>query len=314
MITRLPFPHLWCGLVLFVALLLTMVACTAPQPSDIDGGSPESRTGPSTWKRKAPYLSACLLAPTCSDLLSVGHRGTIEEAPENTMAAFRKAYELGADIVEADVKLSKDGIPVVIHDGTVDRTAEAKGEVKSFTLAQLQQLKLKCPEGATCTGKERVPTLEELLRWAKGKIMIDLDMKTDNIEVVVKLVRATGTEDVAFFYLNNSTKLNQFAKVGQGLTMMPRARTEAEAEAMIQKWKPRILHTDPNSDLLTPRIQQMLKTQKIRLFLNALGVSDSVAKTRPDGYEPLLEFGGNVIQTDRLDLLVPYLTKRNKTR
>ena len=68
------------------------------------------------------------------------HRGYSGKYPENTMLAFRKAVEAGADGIELDVQLTKDGVPVIIHDELVDRTTDGKGLVKDMSLTQLRQL------------------------------------------------------------------------------------------------------------------------------------------------------------------------------
>ena len=73
-------------------------------------------------------------------LIVIAHRGNSGPAPACTMEAIRQAVELGADMIELDVRLSKDGAPVIIHNGTVDETTNGKGPVSSMTLAQLREL------------------------------------------------------------------------------------------------------------------------------------------------------------------------------
>ncbi|MDB4897641.1 MAG: glycerophosphoryl diester phosphodiesterase, partial [Firmicutes bacterium] len=69
-----------------------------------------------------------------------GHRGAAGYAPENTMAAFRKGWELGADLLELDVQLTRDGHVVVVHDPTLERTTNGQGMVHEHTLAELKEL------------------------------------------------------------------------------------------------------------------------------------------------------------------------------
>lgn len=91
--------------------------------------------------------------------LRIAHRGASAYAPENTLAAFRRAAELGADMIELDVHVSADGVPVVIHDVVVDRLTEGRGAVGDLTVAQLKALD--AGEG------ERIPTLDEALEFCK---------------------------------------------------------------------------------------------------------------------------------------------------
>lgn len=86
----------------------------------------------------------------------VGHRGAPVYEPENTIESFKKAIEFGVDCVECDVHMTKDGEIIVIHDYTLDRTADRKGYVKDLTLKELRRL--------TVGGKYRIPTIEEILK------------------------------------------------------------------------------------------------------------------------------------------------------
>ena len=90
--------------------------------------------------------------------LVVAHRGGAGLAPENTLAAFRMALEVGADAIELDVRLTRDGRVAVIHDRTVDRTTGGRGPVGSYTLAELKALDAGSWFGPQYLG-ERVPTL-----------------------------------------------------------------------------------------------------------------------------------------------------------
>ncbi len=110
----------------------------------------------------------------------IGHRGASGEAPENTLAAFRLALQQGADLIETDVHLTADGVPVVIHDHSVDRTTNGHGLVGELTLAQIKALDAGSWFGPQFAG-ERVLTLDELLEWAAGKTPVSLEIKNGPI-------------------------------------------------------------------------------------------------------------------------------------
>jgi len=115
-----------------------------------------------------------------SKVLNIAHRGASTFEPENTLRAFKKALELNADMVEVDVRLSKDGHIVVIHDPTVDRTTNGKGYVREMTLDELKRLN---------AGKgERIPTLKEVIEVIKGKMKLLIDVKVPP-PIEKKLVR-----------------------------------------------------------------------------------------------------------------------------
>jgi glycerophosphoryl diester phosphodiesterase len=114
----------------------------------------------------------------------IGHRGAAGLAPENTLPSFQLAVALGADAVEMDVRLSRDGVPVVIHDATVDRTTDGHGEVARLSVAEIQALDARGPfrDHASPT---RIPTLDEVLAWASGRTRVVVELKsTEQPELV----------------------------------------------------------------------------------------------------------------------------------
>jgi glycerophosphoryl diester phosphodiesterase len=119
----------------------------------------------------------------------VGHRGAAGHAPENTLASFERAVEIGADVVELDVRTSADGVPVVIHDGTVDELTDGSGAVNDLTLEELQDL--------TVEGSGKIPTLDELLDFLADT---DVDVRVEPKEfgladTVIAAIEEYGLED-----------------------------------------------------------------------------------------------------------------------
>lgn len=113
------------------------------------------------------------------------HRGFSALFPENTMSAFFEADKSGADGIELDVQLTKDGEIVVIHDEKVDRTSSGKGFVKDFTYKELMKLNV----GKKGGKKERIPTIKEVFEWMKSNNIIC------NIELKNGLIRYEGMEE-----------------------------------------------------------------------------------------------------------------------
>ena len=106
----------------------------------------------------------------------IAHRGFSGAAPENTLAAFKKAMEVGSDMIELDVHLSKDGEVVVIHDDTLKRTTRSNGKVANFSLQELKKRDAGAWFGSRFFG-ERIPTLKEVLELTRGKIPIHIELK-----------------------------------------------------------------------------------------------------------------------------------------
>ena len=113
--------------------------------------------------------------------LTIAHRGASGAAPENTLAAFAKALDQGADMLELDIHLSRDGIPVVIHDATLERTTNGHGRVAEYDLAALKQLDAGSWFASEYAG-ERIPTLDEVLTLVNGRAPVIIEFKWDKEE------------------------------------------------------------------------------------------------------------------------------------
>lgn len=137
----------------------------------------------------------------------IAHRGASAYYPENTMAAFRGALEMNAEMIELDVMLSKDGVPVVFHDATLDDHTNGSGNIGDYTLSQLRDLDAGSWFDSTFAG-EKIPTLEEVLAFASGKIALNIEIKTEAVsdeardgveEKSIELVKKYGMEDYVLF-------------------------------------------------------------------------------------------------------------------
>ena len=114
----------------------------------------------------------------------IAHRGASGHAPENTIAAFQKAIDLGAHYLEIDLHLSQDGEMVVIHDSSVDRTTNGKGDVAHLTLIELKKLDAGLGE--------KIPTLKEVFELIKNqKIKMIIEIKDGHLmeDKLIKLIR-----------------------------------------------------------------------------------------------------------------------------
>ncbi len=116
-----------------------------------------------TWKTRFP-------------ITVIAHRGFAAEAPENTLAAFRRAIAAGSDVLELDIHLSKDRELVVIHDRTLERTTNGQGRVSDFTLKELKRLDAGIWRGPQFSG-ERIPSLREVLDLTQGRVGINVEIK-----------------------------------------------------------------------------------------------------------------------------------------
>ncbi len=160
-----------------------------------EAGAPSSLPPASTPRApsSAPWTSRL---PRARAVEVVAHRGTAR-APENTLASFRAALNDGATKLECDVQLSKDGVPVLMHDATLLRTTGRPGVVADYTAAELGGFDAGAWQGDDWMG-EPIPTLASVLAMIDGRAQLAIELKTDGMErAVVDVVHAAGVAPTA---------------------------------------------------------------------------------------------------------------------
>lgn len=153
----------------------------------------------------AEIFSGFIEKPPCKGViflsLIIAHRGFSSAFPENTMKAFKEAERAGANGLELDVQMSKDGELVVIHDENLDRTTGGKGYVRDLTAAELRKLDARYKFKHTLVKKEPIPFLKDVLEWVSGTSLIcNIELKNGTFpypgmeDKVITLIRELGLE------------------------------------------------------------------------------------------------------------------------
>lgn len=157
----------------------------------------------------------------------IAHRGASAYYPENTMAAFRGAVEMNAEMIELDVLLSKDGVPVVFHDATLEAHTNGSGNVSDYTLEELKQL----DAGSWFDNRfsdQQIPTLEEVLQFASDKVALNIEIKTEAVtdqlkggveEKSLKLVRKYKMEEHVLFSSFDYRAVSHFKQLGNNISV-----------------------------------------------------------------------------------------------
>jgi glycerophosphoryl diester phosphodiesterase len=247
-------------------------------------------------------LDDCIRNPICNDVLSVGHRGTIIWGPENTIAAFKAAIGMGADAVEMDVRNTKDGKLILMHDATLDRTTNCSGQISQKTWNEIKNCKvLPILPGIQ---SDNIPTFSAALSALKGKTVIDLDVKTTLIDQVASEIKAakivdqvmvlTSSKDAAMFYADNDIAVLALADTYNKVL-----------DFLKMPIKPIAIEVDIK---LLPFVQKKVHSSGSRIFVDALGACDLIGV---NCYRQLARLRADLIQTDNLPKLVPFLEKVN---
>jgi glycerophosphoryl diester phosphodiesterase len=258
---------------------------------------------------------------TNKKVLIAAHRGDWRNTPENSMRALLNCITRGYDIMELDVKMTRDSQLVVMHDNTIDRTTNAKGKVSDYTLPEIKKLRLR--NGLGRITNHPIPTLEEMMLAAKGKIIINVDKGNDNLQAVFRVLQETGTLEQAIVNVGDNIGYQQLLKLNKipdKATLMVVVNMKLQdAAVIISSYKLRkksviqpIFDNDTLTNLNTlPKIssEQVIWLNSLWPSLNG-GHDDDLAveEANPEAsWGWLIKKGAAILQTDRPFELQQYL-------
>ena len=250
---------------------------------------------------------ACILAagdkpappPPLHGVYVVAHRGAHEEAPENTLAAYRRGIELGCDFVEIDVRTTKDGQFVSVHNATVDSYCAdgTTGKVRDFTLAQLKALDIGSRIGPEWKD-ERIPTFDEILDLCRGKIGVYLDLKDAEVAPLIERIRARGMERHVIWYAG-PTKLREVAAQCPECIPMPDPGPEKRLAKVIDEFRPTVIAS----------VWDQFSASFVETCHKA-GAAVIVDESDPTCWEQAVAWKSDGIQTDHPEKLIAWLKQR----
>lgn len=265
--------------------------------------------------------------PKSKNVLVVCHRGDWRNFPENSIPAIESVIEMGADVVELDIQLTKDSVLVLMHDGTIDRCTTGKGRVADLTYEELQKFYMKTAHGTRCSLDLKVPTLREALEVCKDRIVINIDKGYNHYGLVLALAEEMGmTEQILIKGSSSLASIrDKMAANEQNLLYMPiitptNAKSMALFEEYIADDEPQLAYEICWGEY-TPEVEsamQRLIADGSKLWVNSLwnslcgGLSDDVAwvTSADEVYGKLVDMGATMIQTDRPEYLLKYLRER----
>jgi len=254
-------------------------------------------------------------------VLIIAHRGDWRNAPENSLQAIQNCIDMDIDMVEIDVRLTKDSIPVLMHDKTINRTTTGKGNVSDWTLKDLQSLHLR--NGANHVTRHKIPTLEEALNMSKNKILLNLDKCYKYFDVIYPILEKTKTtQQVLMKGKVSSEKVKQdLGLYLPKISFMPIINLDNnDASDLVFDYlngpNPPLAIEFVFSDLKSPIINEFASIHKkgTRVWVNSLwaslnaGYEDDIAVQHADSiYGWYIKKKVSMIQTDRPQLLLDYL-------
>lgn len=259
-----------------------------------------------------------------SSVIVASHRGDWRNFSENSLEGLEGAIAMGVDIVELDLQMTADSVLIVMHDGKLDRTTTGKGKISEISIDSVRRVNLK--NGCAIRTQQKVPTLEEYLTRAKGRIMLNLDKADRYFPQVMALAEKTGTTDQLVMKGNKSYEEVKalFGPYLDKVIYMPIVKldnpdAEQQIESFIADMHPvafELLYVK-DTNPLPVKLKDSLKGRTL-IWYNTLwdtmagGHDDDMSLVDLDaGYGYLIDnLGCRIIQTDRPARLIEYLRGR----
>ncbi len=270
-------------------------------------------------------IIAELKNPKSTKVLVVAHRGDWRNFPENSIEGIKSAIEMGVDMIEIDIHKTKDGKLVLMHDKTLDRTTNGKGNVADWTLDSLKMLYLK--SGIGVKTRYKIPTLEEAMLATKGKVLVNLDKCYAYFPEAYEVLKSTNTINQAVMKSSKpyATVQKEFGQYLKEVIFMPVVHLDKPgAEKIIEDYQ---THYKPvafelvfkKSKSANDELLKKIVTNGSKVWVNSLwaslngGHDDDLAVTDiDDAYGWILNKKATLIQTDRPLLLLKYLKEQNR--
>lgn len=232
-------------------------------------------------------------------LVSAHRGGIVDSLPENSIAAFAYTNRNTYAIIECDVQLTKDSTLMLMHDKTLDRTTTGQGNVKDHTWAELQKLYLKDNRGRTT--KYRIPTLAQALTWAKGRVLLTLDIKRGvPAEMVVAAIRKYQAESYALVITYNMGDAMTYHRLAPDVMQSVTFRSMKDYDNFVRSGIPfEQVIAFVGVDQFDPKVIKALHKKGVFCILGTMRETDKQAKSRgPNIYKNLINQGIDILATD----------------
>ena len=297
---------------IFIAAICCMASCKEAAPQ---------------YANRAEMIAAQIHNPNSKYVVVACHRGDWRNYPENSIPAIESIIRMGADIMELDLKLTKDSVLVLSHDWTIDRCTTGKGRVSDYTLDELKQFRLRRAHGVA-TDSLHICTLREALECCKDRICVNVDQGYEYYDMVLAITEELGVTDQILIKGKHSVAsvAEKMAAHEHNMMYMPIIDIQKEqGQKLFQEYmdtKTVPLAYEFCWKKLTPEVSDCFKKvveSGSKLWVNTIWGSlcgyldDDKALDCGDPaevYDQVIALGASMIQTDRPEQLLNYLRKK----
>ena len=277
--------------------------------------------------RTTDRILAELHDPTSKDVLVVSHRGDWRNWPENSIDAIESVIDMGVDIMELDLKLTRDSVLVLCHDKTIDRTTNGHGLVCDITYDSICRCVLRTGHGVKTA--LRMPTLREALEVCKDRIVVNIDQGYEYYDLALAVTEELGMTDQVLIKGKRPAEVvaAKFAEYPHNMMYMPIIDIlKPQGRELFEAYRAcgeQPLAYEVCWDTMTPEVETCMR-QVVdggsKLWVNSLwpslcgGLDDDRAfRGETEAvYGRLLDLGATIIQTDRPEFLIRYLESRGR--
>ena len=275
-------------------------------------------------KNKALKVVEALHDPNSQYVVVVSHRGDWRNYPENSIPAIESVIKMGVDMMELDLKRTKDSVLVLCHDWTIDRTTTGRGHVSDYTYEELLQFDLKRGHGIAIPGL-KIPTLRQALEVCKDRITVNVDQGYEYYDQVLEIAEELGVTDQLLIKGGHLWPEVQakLAEHPHNLMYMPVVTLNGSEwshklfESYIISEEPQMAYEicfDELNDEVRETVNRVLASGS-KVWVNTIWASlcggyddDRAYDSDPASvYDPILKLGTSIIQTDRPEFLIRYL-------
>ena len=237
-----------------------------------------------------------------NSILVSGHRGGHEvNYPENSIEGFRQVLTHMPAFFEIDPRLTKDSVIVLMHDATLDRTTDATGKLSDYTFSELQSVRLKDHEGNITSAK--IPTLEEVIKWSKGKTVVNLDRKDVPFDMIVDLIKKQKAEKYVMLTVHTGAQARYYSDRLPGIMLSVFARNDKEFEDIAISgvpWENMIAYVGQTINESNRHIVEQLRGRGVRCMVSYAPSLDRLrtAEERESAYREAIKINPDIIESD----------------
>lgn len=235
-------------------------------------------------------------------MLIAGHRGgMVKGFPENSVATFENTLRHTPAFFEIDPRLTKDSVIVLMHDATLDRTTTGKGKLSDYTFAELKQFRLKDAEGnVTNYG---IPTLSEVIEWARGKTIINLDHKDVPLAMTAALIRQHMADAFVMLTVHSPSEARFYLDDNKDRTFSAFIKTKKEFDDYEQAGIPfsqMIAYIGPLVKPDNKELYDLLNKKGTMCMISAASSYDKLktAEERKAAYISIVKDGASILESD----------------